>query len=758
VRPGVFERALPHALAGALCAGIACALAVRAGSIAVGFGACAVAVAACVVPQRWRLPLILGSLALIGWWWGSIRLEALDRSVLIREVGQARRTRVVVTGAARVGEFGLRVPVQVRRFGTLLVRERALLELPLARSPPQGAVLELITKVELPRSDGGSFDERAWLRRQGVHVVLDGERWRLVARRGGLSGVADRLRAHIERALAAGARGERRAVLAGVVIGADEGLSDELRDSFRASGLYHLLAVSGQNVALIAGGVLLLAWLFGAPRLAAETFVLAAIAGYVLAVGWQPSVVRAGVAGLLASLAWLAARPRDRWYFLLLGALVLLAWNPNSLLEPGFQLSFAAVASIFVIVPYLERRLDGYPVPRAVRGVVAVSLACGVATAPILLFHFDSVPAYSIASNAAAAPVAAPMLGLGLLAAALEALVPGAAAALGWVNGWLAAYLAGCARLFADLPYAQVSARGLLLIVGAAAAVVWLARLRAPRGARVAVVAVLALLVVAGLRLRGDDGLPPPKGLRLIALDVGQGDAILLQTRAGGVLVDQGPPEGRVARQLRRLGVRRLSLLVLTHPQRDHVGGAAEVLRRLDVRTVLDPGLASDSPDERAALAEARRRRVPVVIARSGRRFRLGRLVLRVLWPDGPGVPGADPNTRAIVLVVSYGQFDALLTADAEADVTAPLRPPPVEVLKVAHHGSADGMLPALLLSVRPRVALISVGADNDYGHPAPSTIATLSAARGVALYRTDRDGMVIVETDGRRFSVDDER
>ena len=157
-------------------------------------------------------------------------------------------------------------------------------------------------------------------------------------------------------------------------------------------------------------------------------------------------------------------------------------------------------------------------------------------------------------------------------------------------------------------------------------------------------------------------------------------------------------------------------------------------------------------------IVEASRRGVRVSTARAGQVYRLGRLRLRVLWPDGPGSPGDDPNLRAIVLLVSYGETDVLLTADAESDVTLPLHPPPVEVLKVAHHGSADPNLPDLLALVRPRVAVISAGEGNDYGHPAPSTLGALEAAPHLQVYRTDRDGRVVVESDGKRVWVREER
>src|SRR5688572_2436530 len=173
--------------------------------------------------------------------------------------------------------------------------------------------------------------------------------------------------------------------------------------------------------------VILLAWTLGFPRWIGEIGALGAVFAYVLAVGWQPSVVRAGVAGGLASLAWLASRPSDRWYFLLVGAAVLLGWNPYSLLDPGFQLSFAAVAAIFVLVPRIDRRLEGYPLPGRLAAVVSVSAACGLATAPILWLHFGAIPVYSVLANALAAPVVAPLLGLALAAATLHPVLPAAA-------------------------------------------------------------------------------------------------------------------------------------------------------------------------------------------------------------------------------------------------------------------------------------------------------------------------------------------
>jgi competence protein ComEC len=744
----------PHLLIASLCLGLAAALVVRSAEPWLGVTAAALVVVAPAVRPRRVFVLALG-LLLLGTWWGSLRLTALDRSVLAARVGETDVAVVEVTAPVRRSEFSTRVPVRVLRFGDVSPDEPARLELAPGRGPPQGAVLELVASARPPRPADAprDFDERAYLRRQGVHVVLRANSYRVIGRRAGLGGLADAIRRSVSHAIGLGATGERRAVIAGVALGEDEGLEPALRDDFRASGLYHLLAVSGQNVAYVIFGTLVAAWALGIPRWVGHLAALASVGAYVLAVGWQPSVVRAAVAGSLASLAWLVSRAADRWYFLLVGAALLLAHNPYSALEPGFQLSFAAVAAIFVLVPWLGRRLEGYPIPRRLADVIALSGACGFVTAPILWLHFGAVPVFSIVANALAAPVVAPLLGLALVSAPLAAVAPEAAVILGWINGWLAAYLAWCAWLVGNLPHAQVTSGAAIVALAVGLALLAAVRLPKRRRRTVAAAAVLALAVL-GWRVGSDDARPPPKGLRLTFLDVGQGDATLIEVPEGAVLVDQGPPEAKVAEKLRSRGIRRLALLVLTHPSRDNIGGAADVARELAVDTVLDPALVHENPFGQPAIAAARRRGARVSVTRAGQVYRLGRLTLRVLWPDGAGTPSADPNEHATVLLLSYGELDALLPADAESNVTLPLRPPPVEVAKVAHHGSADEGLPDLLALLRPRVAIVSVGRRNDYGHPAPSTLAALADLGSLSVFRTDRHGDVVVESDGRRFSV----
>src|SRR2546423_6403634 len=328
-------RSPPHSLLASLCLGIGLANLVRLPTLV----ALASALAIGLVASSWRA---VGTsaclLALGGWCGGGGRLARLDHSAWLPRVGHAETALVVVTAAPRRGRFDLKRPVRVRRFGLLALDEPAQLELPLGRAPPQGGVLEVRAEAKLPRGPSHGFDERTWLRRHGIHVVLAGDRWRLLGHRRGLGGFGDRLRSWLASSVADGLHGEQRGVLLGVVLGDEQGLSERLRRDFRASGLYHLLAVSGQNVALVATGALVLAWLLGIPRWLGQLGALASIGGYVLAVGAQPSVVRAGGARAPGSLAGATARATRRGDFPLLGAFALLAWDPPIRFGAGVQL------------------------------------------------------------------------------------------------------------------------------------------------------------------------------------------------------------------------------------------------------------------------------------------------------------------------------------------------------------------------------------------------------------------------------------
>ncbi len=444
--------------------------------------AAVVAAAALVMPRPlWRIALVV---AVAAWWWGSVRLDALDRSVLAPQVGTAGRALAVTTAEARIGLFNQRQFARLRSYDGQSVDERVELQLPLGRSPPQGAVLSLLAVVRAPRGPSNGFDEATWLRRQGVHVVLGVDDWQVVGRRGGLGGLADRLRVWLRRASSPGLGGERRALVEGVLLGDENGLSNNLKQAFRRSGLYHLLAVSGQNVVLLAAGVLMVAAAFGAPRWAGHVAALGAIAAYVLAVGPQPSVIRAAVSGAAISVAWLLGRMKDAWQVLLLAAIVLLAWDPYTVYDAGFQLSFGAVVAIFLLGGPLTRALEGYPIPDRLRPVIGVSTACTLATAPLLWFQFGQVPLLGVVANALVELAVGPLLGLAFAAAVIDPVSPALASLLAYANGWIAAYIVACARAVAAVPGAQVSGRAAALAAAGASllAIAAFRRLRTATG------------------------------------------------------------------------------------------------------------------------------------------------------------------------------------------------------------------------------------------------------------------------------------
>ena len=255
--------------------------------------------------------------------------------------------------------------------------------------------------------------------------------------------------------------------------------------------------------------------------------------------------------------------------------------------------------------------------------------------------------------------------------------------------------------------------------------------------------------------LRGSRA-PHPGELVVSFLDIGQGDATLLQHGGVSVLFDTGPPGGPILRRLSESGVERLDALVITHAQADHEGMALEIVRAFKPRLVLDGGAGWSTPVQRGLPAT----RVRTVAAHAGQQLALGSIRLKLLWPPRPPPgwrPEGDPNGRAVVALASVGDFDVLLSADAESDVTGTLPLPDVEVLKVAHHGSDDPGLPALLARTRPELAAIEVGRANTYGHPTPKTLAALEAVVPNVV-RTDRDGTVRLRVSGNSERIERSR
>jgi competence protein ComEC len=598
----------------------------------------------------------------------------------------------------------------------------------------------------------------------------------------------DEIHARAHAALGRGVPAREAELARGFVLGEDEGIDAATSEDFRRSGLSHLLAVSGQNVALLALLAMPLLAALGIPLRARLVWVLGLIAVYVPLAGAGPSIQRAGVMGALSVVATLGGRRGSRLYALAIAAALMLFLEPGIAADVGWQLSFAAVLGILLLAAPLRRAIAARLGGRAGWGGLvegaAMTIAATLATAPLIAFHFGEASTMTLASNLLALPAVAPAMWLGMISAALGQAPGFPVEALNALDALLLAYIAQVAAWCGRPGWAslrlQIGLGGLVASYVAIAAVAiaapFLARRRRlatlrrrrsahrPEGATglrpsthghsvVTALAVGAALAgFAWVALAPGAGAPARSaGLRVSVLDVGQGDAILLQpAAAAAVLVDGGPPGDGLTAQLRAAGVERLGAVVVTHDQSDHAGGVRELFGELPIRRLLFGAL------DRAMLASARAAGALTGRLALGSEVRSGQLRLDVLWPPrellaGPHL-GKDPNQLALVLLVRWKRFRMLLTADAEAEST-PLDPGPLDVLKVAHHGSDDAGLADLLDRSRPQLAVISVGADNPFGHPTLATLATL-ASHGVPVLRTDRDGAVVIEVgrDGRRL------
>lgn len=677
---------------------------------------------------------------------GHARARDRDGSTLQPQLGHVIHVPVTLLEAARArvhGGKGAMVQVAGDR---VWLYTAASVAWPHA---PVGVELDVTGILERPSRN------EAWLSARGVDYTLEAERVHLTGRRrGGLMGAVDTVRTRAEDGLTRGLPPPQAALLRGMALGQDEDLPPALRQDFRAAGLSHLTAASGQNVALLATLVLTLCGWIGVGWRSRLGLVLALIALYVPLAGAGPSIQRAGVMGAAAVVAMIAGRPAARWYALLLAAAVTLVIDPRAIEQPGWQLSFAAVVTIFLLGGRLRDALGRKRVPHPLAEAVAMTAAAMIGTAPVIALHFDRVSLVALPANVLAAPAVPVIMWLGLAASAVAQVSVGLALPFTLIAAVPLRYLAWLGHVAASVPGAKLAMAPVpaaLVSAGAVAALVW----RRARALAVAgLVAIVAGLAVA--QARTPSRRAAPAVARITFLDVGQGDATLLQDHAAAVLIDTGPPDGGIVAQLRHAGVRRLDLLVITHAEADHEGGAQAILNAVPVGLVLDGRDGRVEPLGARIVATANARRVRRVAAAAGQVLRVGRIVIRVLWP--PPEPLAwhrddDPNLRAVVAEAAIGGLRVFLGADAESEVLAGLDLRPVDVLKVSHHGSADPGLPDTLTRLRPSIATIEVGRPNPFGHPTASTLRALQDA-GTRVYRTDRDGNVSVEPEGARLRI----
>jgi competence protein ComEC len=574
-----------------------------------------------------------------------------------------------------------------------------------------------------------------------------------------VQGAAGRLRAGLHRAAAdlpAGVAG----LLPGLAVGDTSAMDPVLVADFRTTGLTHLVAVSGANLVYVVGTVLLVLRLFQAgPRLSALAGALALV-GFVILARPSPSVLRAAAMGALALVALAQGRPRALLPALAASVLGLLLWHPELARSPGFALSVLATASLIVLAPGWAANLRRRGVPAGLAEALAVATAASVTTAPVIVALSGTLSTVAIPANLLAEPAVPAATVLGVLAAVVSPLWAPGARELAWLAGLPARWIVTVAEHGAGLPPAALpwpaGAVGGILLATALVGLVWAGRHRMVRRGVLAA-AVGALLVALPQRALSSGW--PPAGWVLVACDVGQGDALVLP--AGGdaaVLVDTGPDPVEVDGCLRRLGIRRIPLLVITHLHADHVGGLPGVLHGRPVGAIEIGPLHEPAWAWREVREAAAGHRVPLVTGRVGEVREVAGLRLTVLAPK-VAFHGtrSDPNNSSIVLRVVVNGHTALLTGDAEIEAQRALlrddpQDLPTEILKVPHHGSAYSAA-EFLTAVHARVGIVSVGAHNDYGHPSALLIAEL-ARLGVRVWRTDQSGDIAVCADGGQLEV----
>jgi competence protein ComEC len=631
------------------------------------------------------------------------------------------------------------------------------------------------------------FSYKDYLARQGIHSMVDFGSITLLSQGHGdpFHRAIYALKGHLQRTIAVLFPEPSASLLTGILLGIYTDIPQPLMEDFNATSTTHIIVISGFNIAIIGGAVGLLTKRFlGIYRAAVVS--LLAIALYTMLVGADAAVVRAAIMGSIVLIAVIAGRQAYAMASLAAAALVMTVWNPLLLWDVGFQLSFAATLGLVVLVRPWEEGVRGFlsrwvieeraaSVVRLLSDPLFVTMAAQLAVWPITLYHFGRLSLVSPLTNFLIVPAQPAVMIVGGLATLLGAVHPMLGQPVAWVAWLFSAYTIRVVEVTASLPIASIelvgfSAGAMWVYYGLFAAVIARAHLRRPRlgqirrfmtervGAKL-LIGIPALLVILAWTAAAQ---MPDRHLHIHFLDVGQGDAIFIQCPTGQqILVDGGPSPSTL---LSHLGSRMpfwdrsLDLVILTHPEVDHVGGLVDVPRRYEVGLALDSGQECTNATCESWRALIEERATPYRAAQAGMQITAcGAVMLDILHPPAPLMSdtSSDINNNSVVLRLQYGQFSALLTGDlmkeAEGVLLKSGQPLNSLVLKVPHHGGDTSLTMPFLEAIDPELVVISVGADNRFGHPDEVTLDKLSA---VETYRTDRDGNIEVVTDGSRYWV----
>ncbi|GBF35306.1 late competence protein ComEC, DNA transport [Desulfocucumis palustris] len=665
--------------------------------------------------------------------------------------------------------------------------------------------------LSMPEEPGnpGQFNYRSYLSRRGIGGILavnSGDQIDSTGLSGGnpLVGFALAVKSRLLKVAENTLSPARADLLNGIIFGVVGEMPPEEREIFCETGVNHILSVSGLHVGMLLAAMAFLLGMLNVSRPARFITITCVLIIYAVMTGLSPPVVRATIMALVLLLGHQLGREADWPTSLGLAALAILFFQPWALFEPGFQLSFCATWGILYLTPAIRTLLaKSFKFPPGAALFIAVPLAAQLGTVPLIAIHFNLITAASLPANLIAVPITGVILPLGALAAitgqfsmTLAGFINIATGALLDLFKWLVEAIREIPGLFiyVEAPSWIFAAAWYLLfwalgkpVPGKVAGSGETPPGSLAGGAFPAVsrgAAFTLLVFAAGVAWIPGRG-PGDAGLRVHFIDVGQGDSAYVEFPGGGnMLVDAGgrPGEFESARgagdvvvdYLKGQGVNRLDVLVITHPHEDHAGGVGAVVRRFAIGSVVVPPLppaegsassgaykGGERPDPAYGrlLEDIALKGIPVEIAVSGDRLKLDREVgIEVINPAPELMEGtrSDLNNNSLVLMMEYRQQTLLLAADIEEEAQRRIlesgRDIHCTVLKVPHHGSRY-ISPEFFGRAGPRLAVISAGKNNNFGHPDPQTLQLLEDL-GVRVYRTDRDGAVVVSTDGEKIRV----
>jgi len=563
-------------------------------------------------------------------------------------------------------------------------------------------------------------------------------------------------------------------LLNGIVLGDISTIDDEIEESFRSTGLTHILAASGMNIALVLGALWpLLRLLRLRPRL--QFGILVAFSAlYTMVSGMSPSITRAFVMAIIALIAWLFGRGKDGLTSLSAAVLVILIINPFTLYDIGFQLSFVATASLIMFASRFERIMS--ELPKALRTGLSVTIAAQLGVLPIMVYYFGQVSAISPIANLVVIPLTGPALVLGMVALPLAALSKFAGALLFFVVKIILEAMIHLASTLSKIPGASLSLGSPSLITVLisypiiAALALYFERINLKLRLWHASLLLIGL-VTASIWWQVAIS-APPTGLEIDFLDVGQGDSALITAPDGTrLLIDGGPDPGTLRKKLEQRGIKKIDAVLISHSHADHAGGLKKLADALTIGSIIYPRSMKDSRASSALLTGLEvkgARDLPVDVGdvlHLCNSLEIDTLYTELAEDTTGDLTGeltdssasGDGNEESAVVMIKYGKFKALFTGDAGEDIEKRLVDEDsdidADVLKVGHHGSAASSTRDFLRHASPAVSVISVGEGNKYGHPSRSAIRRL-AAGGSKIYRTDRNGDVTIITDGTTYRV----